>query len=352
MQTRWETMQLLAALIAPKSEVRLSAVVSWEALIAASSHHLVTPALAWALQGAAIPDEEAGYLEAVLDLNRTRNQAMMTALADALAVLNRNGIAPMLLKGAASQADALYPDPAIRILGDLDILAPPGRAEECHALLAANGFAPEGDREYGPTHHHLKPLRHGATGQFVELHRAPGFVSLAPLLPPDAFWRDARPTDFLGRSAFLPGPTDRFGHALVHTMLQDGYFRAGTLTLRQMLELAMLLQRYRDEIAWPALAERFRAAGHFAVLQQGCEMVHRLFGMARVEQVEPCARNPLAPFRAKLERRMPSPARILRRALDAIRARPAWALDYLRPTKMPGRALRLLKHFRAARWTP
>lgn len=344
--SRWETFRLLADLIAPGGMPAPPPDADWEELIAASSHHLVTPALAWSLRGAGIAAEPAQYLAAVLELNRERNQALAAALADALAVLDSAGLAPLLLKGAASQVQALYPDPAIRVVGDLDLLAPDGRAEDCHALLAANGFTPDGERDYPPSHHHLKPLRHDGTGMFVELHRFASVAEHRDLLPVFWLWRDARRA---GR-AFVSAPAQSFAVALVHTMLQDRHFRAGTLSLRHMLELALLLARDRDAIDWDVLGRHFTAAGCLPALQLGCELPHLLFGTARV--TPPPAGDVLAPFRAKLERPLPAPSRILLRALDAIRARPGWALDYLRPSKLPGRLRRLAGHVRDSRWSP
>ena len=54
--------------------------------------------------------------------------------------LNRRGIRPVLLKGAASLVVGTYPQTAGRFLSDLDLLVPPGAIEDCAAALEADGY--------------------------------------------------------------------------------------------------------------------------------------------------------------------------------------------------------------------
>lgn len=351
---RWEIFRLLCDIVAPGAQIgALPPYIPWERLIEASSYHLVTPALAWAFRDyRELPDDAHQYLNSVLMLNRARNTLLMEALRDTLRVLNSHGIAVLLLKGAASLADDLYPDPGIRILGDVDILVSADRVEESSTLLLACGFEREAFSNLPLGHHHLQPLRHSATGMFLELHRNICGADYQTLLPLEKFWREAKKVEVLGEAAYLPHASERFAHALVHTLLQDGHWRSGTLTLRQMLELAVLIDRFRKEIRWDDIAARFRNEGRLAVLNQGCEIVHRLFGQERIEEIEPCPEDPLVRFREKLGRRFAIPSRLVLQTADAVRARPAKSLDYLNPRKFARRARRLIEAFRASRWTP
>jgi len=53
----------------------------WPLLIEASSYHYVTPALAWCLRAQPqLPDDIRGYLDAVLTLNRQRNDVQSVRL--------------------------------------------------------------------------------------------------------------------------------------------------------------------------------------------------------------------------------------------------------------------------------
>jgi hypothetical protein len=89
--------------------------ISWELLIEASSHHYVTPALAWCLkERPGIPPEVRDYLDTVFALNGKRNEALLAALTRIVAALNAIDIEPVLLKGAARLAECNYPAPGLR----------------------------------------------------------------------------------------------------------------------------------------------------------------------------------------------------------------------------------------------
>src|SRR5712691_5071934 len=76
--------------------------VAWELLIEASSHHYVTPALAWCIKDQPdAPSEVRDYLDTVLALNAQRNEALLAGLARIVDALNAIAIEPVLLKGAA-----------------------------------------------------------------------------------------------------------------------------------------------------------------------------------------------------------------------------------------------------------
>ena len=104
--------------------------VSWEGLIAAASHHFVTPALSWCLRAEpALPGAVRRYLEVIAALNRERNAIIHETLVSSLQALNAGGISPVLLKGIASLASGLYPD--IRAVNE-------ARAAEVVNLLEAS----------------------------------------------------------------------------------------------------------------------------------------------------------------------------------------------------------------------
>ncbi len=177
---RWEIIGLLCRLaggwLRPPHPVALTSQRNWELIIEAASYHLVTPALSYSLKGrSGVPQAINDYLGAVLFLSGERNQDLLGGLAQPLRALNGAGIEPILLKGIASIASALYPDPAMRILSDIDLLVPESEAENASRLLAALGFRQAFANElidYGE-HHHRVPQRHPDTGVVIELHVRP-----------------------------------------------------------------------------------------------------------------------------------------------------------------------------------
>jgi hypothetical protein len=157
-------------------ETGLQAVAGeWPAVIAAADRHRLLPALAAALADLGLlqapPSEVAELLAAVRAANTERNQRLAAGLAEAVAALNRAGIEPVLLKGAIRLVDGLYPDPGWRMMNDLDLLAPPGRAAETFAVLQGLGYRTgKADAALPAGHHHLPLLRQTRTGVAIEVH--------------------------------------------------------------------------------------------------------------------------------------------------------------------------------------
>ena len=97
----------------------------WELIIEVASFHYVTPALGSCLgaDGDVQPDVR-DYFEFAAALNSQCNEKVLSGLARIAALLNAIDIEPLLLKGAAHLVQGTYPEPSMRILGDVDILIP------------------------------------------------------------------------------------------------------------------------------------------------------------------------------------------------------------------------------------
>lgn len=92
----------------------------------------------------------------------TRNVQIMHAEKNLIELLNRNGIASLILKGTSFAQ--YYPDPSLRIRGDIDLLVNEIDYEKAAVLLINEGFKTRG----------INPGRHTELfkdGIEVELHR-------------------------------------------------------------------------------------------------------------------------------------------------------------------------------------
>jgi hypothetical protein len=78
----------------------------------------------------------------------------------------------IVLKGP--EVAALYPDPALRGFGDLDLLVED--AADAHARLVAAGFVPVGDPDLYFGIHHLRPLANGRLPLTIEIHARPKWL--------------------------------------------------------------------------------------------------------------------------------------------------------------------------------
>ncbi len=257
------------------------------ALIILAGHHMVTPALAPVLAGnTTLPPPVADYLEAAALLNRDRNTLMIEAVGTIAASLARAGIDAVFLKGGANLASGLYADPAMRLMGDLDILVPPEQAARAGAVLAAQGFididAPP--RLVAGRLHHLPMQRHALTGVGVEVHHQLLPDRLRGLLDSGEAFRSAVSIDLIGQRVAILAPPWRILHNVVHDQITDQAFARRTCELRQSLDLALLWNRHADSLDRAALAAMLPARirpvlGHALALAG-------LLGAASAEQDE------------------------------------------------------------------
>ena len=223
----------------------------WEPIIEISNLQLVTPAVAWILKDRpGLPLEVREYFETVHLLNSKREEAILDALAIALQQLNKVGIEPILLKGAAHLVEKLYPR-GTRLVGDVDMLVAPDQAEQTTMILLKAGYE-KSSEPLPPGHRHLPVLHDRRSGLAIELHTRIEQDADTPVLPLAWFTAENRLVDFRGRSARLPGPTQLVGHNFVHHRVND-VSRPAPVELRWLLDMALIRRRFEGEIDWKQL---------------------------------------------------------------------------------------------------
>jgi hypothetical protein len=121
---------------------RLPTETDWLAVLDLANRSLITPRLAMAMEGrAGVPDDVARFLQDVLRRNTNRNRALTAQLAEATLSLNRAGIRPVLLKGAAGLLAQTPLSRRGRMLCDLDLLVRPGDIDDAIKALEQAGYS-------------------------------------------------------------------------------------------------------------------------------------------------------------------------------------------------------------------
>jgi hypothetical protein len=215
---------------------------AWERLIDAANRAYLTPALYAALYDAGVlarlPHDVVQYLATLAERNALRNTRLRAQSLELVEALNRSGIVPTLLKGAAGLF-AERPDryAASRMVTDLDLLISADEVERALAALGALGYRRLEGRAIG---------RH-AVGDFIR-DKDVGAVDLhlhllnEPRLMPahEAVARGEERT-VGGVRARVLSPTDRMLHLLLHDLVQDHGIHDGSLNYRHLHEIATVM---------------------------------------------------------------------------------------------------------------
>ena len=270
--------------------------VDWPKVIELASRHYVTPALYWALQEKglleALPDDLLEYLSAMHDLNRERNLRLVKQTGDIAGLLNKSGVEPLVLKGVGNLLAGLYGDPAVRFIGDLDILVPQDRLRDCVDALMAAGYAPVAGAEPIADSHmaaycHFTGLVCKGQAAPVDVHWAVIYPEDRYLLPPDEVRNEAKMIVLEGSKVRVPGALHRAVTSIAHAQLRHWAHWAGQVRMRDLYDLFLLTGETRAGVDWPRIVEKFRRAGYGNALRTALMMAERLFGLPMPDKVGP-----------------------------------------------------------------
>ncbi len=224
--------------------------IDWTSFLHQANHQLVTPL--WYLNLCrdglidTLPKDLAVYLGELYAANRDRNRLFAEALTEVLDVCQREGLSPLLLKGAAAFADDLYGDVGARIQSDLDLLLPPDQACFLSDRLLQLGYQileSEDDltdnRLPTPHHHHLKALTKPGTPVVIEIHYRAARGKAGEAL------RSAQsvPATFAGFECRMLAPEWRDLHNIIHAMVADRGTLNSLVSLKAVAESAWLRHR-------------------------------------------------------------------------------------------------------------
>ena len=104
--------------------------------------------------------------------SRLISQIQLETLSEVL-LKCKDLIPPITLLKGCSTGSELYPEPHLRVMGDLDLLVDRKDQPQVESVLIQMGFRQQStrDHEYYATHHHSMPFYHPGKNVWVEVHR-------------------------------------------------------------------------------------------------------------------------------------------------------------------------------------
>lgn len=261
------------------SPPRLDA-TAWTDVLSLANEHLLCPALYSALDAAdaldTVPNEVRAYLHFLYRANRHRNRVVKRQTLEIVREMNREGVVPLLLKGALTLVAEPCLDSAARMMADIDIAVPhvaaPDAVRTLHRLrYTVRNRYPEG-------HHAYAEFGRDGDPAAVDLHLE--LIDLSYVLPAAEVWRRARrAVAECGATFFTPWPTHRVLHNVLHAQVHNrGAFYRAALDLRQLHELAHLSKAYGAAVHWGYVRDRLHRHHLGTPLLSYIWAAHRLFG--------------------------------------------------------------------------
>jgi putative nucleotidyltransferase-like protein len=233
----------------------------WDRLLELAYWHRLAPLLFHHLgpEGPA-PARVIEALREAYVANATRNLYIGAALERILKAFDGADVPAMLLKGVAL-FDTVYTDPALRQMGDMDLLVPKGKLDDANAVLAELGYGRRREitrdmdtAEWMRAHHrHDPPLMDEHRLVKVELHHQIVKGEASTHFDIDAFWQRGR-TIRSGPPHLLPAPEDLLLHACIHFTYDRMTSSFGALA--QLGDIAWILDR--EQVEWQSLISTAR----------------------------------------------------------------------------------------------
>ncbi len=229
-------------------EIIRSGSVEWEKVVWTSTSEFVFPALYLQLQRAGLLDELPAdlveYMEDVTSLNREHNRQIIAQAHEITAILNKEGLFPIFLKGTAHLLDGLYQDIAERMVGDIDFLVDEKVMERAAELLIATGYRPllvYNPKDRAVTKHYPRMVHDHRTAA-VEIHRQLLVYPSSKVIDINDFILNNRKLDQPG-SMFVLCDQHQIIHNILNVQVNDHAYYYGSLYLRQSYDLLLLSQR-------------------------------------------------------------------------------------------------------------
>lgn len=294
--------RLLFQLISPLSpatninDLINSPETSWESLLNMANTYLMTPAL-WAglVQksiDAELDNDLCDYMQELYTLNEARNQGLKNQAIEAINVLNKAGIVPLLIKGAVQLFHPLHADFGTRIMTDLDMVIPEDKIRDAMHALKVHGYEEQDRTEKDwHTHHHEVPL--GRLGDYgtIELHRRALGQKAESVLSTDDIWAGAECHTYNNEETTLQYHTPNLTHAVLigflHSQVAQSDYRKVKIDYKGLYDAAIMIHGKSSRIDWKEIRSRITAHGLYVVFRTYLWTANRLFHLPMPNGIQP-----------------------------------------------------------------
>lgn len=295
MTATFDPLNILLKLVEPGlSSDQLSALTAtldedqWQALIAEADRQNITPYLYTLLvnlnisHGMEIPQREK--LNKLHLSNTVRNMLIVHDAEIILRTLQKAGIPAVGLKGIYL-LENVYPNIGSRSMNDIDLLVRKQDLPKCLEVMRKLGYQTVtyfslADENIDTKH--VPPMKKGS-GPLVELHWTLLEEDEPFTIDAEALWQRAVPATIANVDAFALGVEDLILHLCMHLT----YLHYLNLGLRGLLDIALVIHKFRLEIDWQKLVWIARSWGAERVSALTLKLVETQLNIAIPAEVIP-----------------------------------------------------------------
>ena len=268
----------------------LGETICWELVIEWANLAYLTPAVWKAIKQKGlqqfVPEDVAEYLKELHALNQERNQAIQRQLLEITAALNRVGVEPLLLKGAALLFTDALEDPASRMMVDIDFMVQSEDLSRIQDVLHRLHYDfPGHDVSKYLFASHLPPLCRKGDPACIEVHtRLFHRYNDPDVLTASEVFRDAISVRMDGHAASILSPGHSVIFNIVHSEVHHENFDLGRIPLRDLLDLVIMTRLHSTTLDWPSIHVRLERHNIANVGDAYLYMAYKLLG----NPVPPC----------------------------------------------------------------
>lgn len=245
-----------------------SELIDWQRFVELCNGHLILPLVYLKFRSydllRHLPEELATHLEDIFELNYHRNKQILQQLDAITRTLNKHGVEPLFLKGAAYLLDGLYSNIGERILSDIDFLV-----QEKDYLLSAKLLENEGYEMVEPfsgdiaTEKHYPRLYHPDYISIVEIHRLPVKKDYQHWFNTGLIETEKKPVGSLS-GCYVPSDNHKIVHNFIHSQLANEGYLYGTVSFRDLYDLYLLSKRTDLSHTVEHIKSKQKAVAYFA----------------------------------------------------------------------------------------
>ncbi|UAM98460.1 nucleotidyltransferase family protein [Polaribacter litorisediminis] len=150
--------------------------IDWDTVVKVSTSHFIFPTLYCNLKKADfldyLPQDLVDYMKRITDLNRHRNQQIISEAKEINTLLLAHNSTPIFLKGTGNLLEGLYEDIGERMVGDIDFIVSKNEYEKAIKIIQNNGYFTNYKTDYvHPQFKHYPRMRHKNYLSAIEIHK-------------------------------------------------------------------------------------------------------------------------------------------------------------------------------------